>query len=115
MIWAVRAVPVLLIFCALDLLQPNPPVSFLVLTLVRVALGVLTLVAIHKQRRDRIALAYVVVVFASSLANPERGQQILTLSTLGLVVIGVDLLRQRHRAASSDETRKQELDETRAE
>ena len=59
MIWAVRFVPVLLIFCTLDLLQRDPPTEFLVLTLVRLALGVAVLLAIRAQRRDGLALAFV--------------------------------------------------------
>ena len=70
MLWAVRAVPVLMIFGALELLQKDPPLSFLVLTLVKLALGVPALVAIHRRRRDRLALTYVVVVF---LASPAAG------------------------------------------
>jgi hypothetical protein len=97
MLWAVRAVPVLVIFGALGLLQRNPPVPFLVLTLVRLALGVLTLVAIHKRRRDALALAYVVVVFVTSLVDPVRGRELLILSALALVVIAGDQLWQRSR------------------
>ena len=71
---AVRAVPVLVIFGALDLLKNNPPLPFLVSTLVRVSLlGVLVLMAIHKKRRDRLALAYVAVVFVTAPPYPVRG------------------------------------------
>jgi hypothetical protein len=97
MLWAARAVPVLVIFGALDLLKNDPPQAFLVLTLVRLALGVLTLVAIHQRRRDRLALAYVAVVFVTCLAYPVRGGELLVLAGLALVVTGVDLLVQRHR------------------
>jgi hypothetical protein len=88
---------VLVIFGALDLLKNDPPLGFLVLTLVRLALGVVTLWAIHKQRRDRLALAYVAFVFLTSLAYPVRGGELLILSALALVAIGVDLLLQRSR------------------
>ncbi len=97
MLWAVRSVPVLMIFGALELLQQDPPLSFLVLTLLKLALGVPALVAIHRRRRDRLALAYVVVVFLLSLPHPVRGGQLLILAALALVVTGVDLLVQRHR------------------
>jgi uncharacterized membrane protein YecN with MAPEG domain len=116
MIWAVRAVPVLLIFCTLDLLQRDPPVVFLSLTLVRLALGVGVLLAIRTRRRDGLALAYVVFVFLSSLVNPVRGEQVLLLSAIGLVVIGVDLVRQRRRAGVADrsgESGHEELDPVR--
>jgi hypothetical protein len=96
-IWSVRAVPVLLIFCTLDLLQRDPPLEFLVLTLVRLALGVGVLLAIRTMRRDGLALGYVVFVFLSSWVNPVRGEQVLLLSGIGLVVIGVDQVRQRRR------------------
>ena len=96
-IWSVRAVPVLLIFCTLDLLQRDPPLEFLVLTLVRLGLGVGVLLAIRTTRRDGLALAYVVFVFLSSWVNPVRGEQVLLLSGIGLVVIGIDQVRQRRR------------------
>jgi hypothetical protein len=115
MLWAVRAVPVLVIFGTLDLVQKDPPTSFLVLTLVQLALGVLTLAAIHKQRRDRLALAYVVVVFVTSLVHPVRGGQLLFLSALALVVIAGDQVWRRTRRSPSDETDRQELDEARPE
>jgi hypothetical protein len=95
MLWAVRAVPVLVIFGALDLLKNNPPLPFLVLTLVRLALGVLVLMAIHKKRRDRLALAYVAVVFVTALPYPVRGGELLVLAALALVVTAGDLLWQR--------------------
>jgi 4-amino-4-deoxy-L-arabinose transferase-like glycosyltransferase len=94
MIWAVRAVPVLVIFGALDLLKNDPPTPFLVLTLLRLGLGVLTLWAIHKQRRDRLALAYVVVVFLTCLPYPVRGGELLVLAGLALVVTAGDVLWQ---------------------
>ncbi len=104
MLWAVRAVPVLVIFGALDLLKNNPPVPFLVLTLFRLALGVLVLLAIHKTRRDRLALAYVVVVLVTALPYPVRGGELLVLAVLALVVTGGDLLWQRlHPRAAVDE------------
>jgi hypothetical protein len=102
MLWAVRAVPVLVIFGALDLLKNDPPLSFLVLTLIRLALGVLTLLAIHRTRRDKLALAYVAVVCVTSLAHPVRGGELLLLAALALLVTGVDLLRQRMRARATD-------------
>lgn len=101
MIWAVRAVPVLIIFGALDLLKNDPPLSFLVLTLMRLAVGVLTLVVIHRQRRDRLALAYVAFVCVTSLPHPVRGGELLILAALALVATGVDLLLQRRRAAKA--------------
>jgi hypothetical protein len=97
MLWAVRAVPVLVIFGAIDLLKDDPPTSFLVLTLVRVALGVATLLLISRRRRDRVALAYVVVVFLTSLVHPVRGGELAILSGLALVAIGLDQVRQRSR------------------
>ena len=103
MLWAVRAVPVLIIFGALDLIRPDPPLSFLVLTLVRLAYGVGTLLAIRTQRRDRLALSYVVVVFVTSLVHPVRSGELLILSALALVAIGVDQLRQRWRSARTVE------------
>ncbi|MCW2760282.1 MAG: hypothetical protein JWR85_483 [Marmoricola sp.] len=102
MLWAVRAVPVLMIFGALDLLKDNPPTSFLVLTLVRLGTGLLVLVAIHKQRRDRLALAYVFVVFITSLVHPVRGGELLVLAALALVVTAGDLLLQRSRRGSAE-------------
>jgi hypothetical protein len=110
MIWAIRAVPVLLIFCTLDLTQRDPPIEFLVLTLVRLAMGVAVLVAIHRTRRDWLALSYVVFVFLTSLVNPLRGQQVLILSAIGLVVIGVDQVRQRRRPKSSSKLSTRKLD-----
>jgi hypothetical protein len=115
MLWAARAVPVLVIFGALDLLKNDPPVSFLVLTLVRLALGVLALVAIHRRRRDRIALAYVVVVFLTSLPHPVRGGELFVLATLALVVIGLDLLWKRSHPVLQDEPAPKAMDQTRAE
>jgi hypothetical protein len=97
MLWAVRAVPVLVIFGAIDLLKDEPPTSFLVLTLVRLALGVATLLLISRRRRDRVALAYVVVVFLTSLVHPVRGGELAILAGLALVAIGLDQVRQRSR------------------
>jgi hypothetical protein len=104
MLWAARATPVLLIFGAIDLLQDDPPVTFLVLTLGKLALGLVTLVLIHRRRRDRIALAYVAVVFLASLPHPVRGGQLLLLATLALVVTGLDVLWRSWRPASQEET-----------
>ena len=103
MIWAVRFVPVLLIFCTLDLLQRDPPIEFLVLTLVRLGVGVAVLLAIRTKRRDGLALSYVVFVFLSSFVNPVRGEQVLVMAAIGLVFIGVDQVRQRRRAAAEEE------------
>jgi hypothetical protein len=115
MLWAARAVPVLVIFGALDLLRNDPPLSFLVLTLVRLGFGVLALLAIHRRRRDRIALAYVVVVFLTSLPHPVRGGELLVLATLALVVTGLDLLWKRSHPVRQDETAPKAMDQTRAE
>ncbi len=103
-IWAVRAVPVLLIFCTLDLLQRDPPIVFLVLTLCRLAAGVVVLLAIRTKRRDGLAVAFVVFVFLSSLVNPVRGEQVVILSAIGLIVIAADLMRQRRRASATEDT-----------
>ena len=115
MLWAARAVPVLVIFGALDLMKNDPPVTFLVLTLGKLALGVVTLVLIHRRRRDRIALAYVIVVVLSSLPHPVRGGELLILATLALVVTGLDALWRRSRPASQEETAPRTLDHTRVE
>lgn len=115
MMWAARAVPVLVIFGALDLLKDDPPVTFLVLTLVRLALGVAALVAIHRRRRDRIALAYVAVVFLTSIPHPVRGGELFILATLALLAVGADLLWKRSRPAPEDDAPPVALDETRVE
>lgn len=110
-----RAVPVLVIFGALDLLKDDPPTTFLVLTLVRLVLGVAALVAIHRRRRDRIALAYVVVVFLTSLPHPVRGGELLLLAALALLAIGADLLWKRSHPAPQDLTTPRVPDQTRVE
>lgn len=104
MLWAVRAVPVLVIFGVLNLLKPDPPLPFLVLTLVQLAVGVSVLLAIHKQRRDRLALAYVAVVLVTAAPYPLRGGELLILAALALVVTGADLLWQRLHPQPTDQT-----------
>ncbi len=103
MIWAVRAVPVLMIFGALDLIKPNPPLLFLVLTLVRLAAGVAVLLMIRTRRRDRLGLAYAGLVSVTCLVTPQRAAELLILSVLALVAIGVDQLWQRSRWAKPPE------------
>lgn len=95
LIWAVRAVPALTAFAALDLLGGEPPTWFLVLTLVRVTLGVLTLVALRLGAREEWCAVFVAVVFASSLADPRSSMVLLVFSALALTMTAVDLRRRR--------------------
>lgn len=104
----------LVIFAAIDLLQKDPPLSFLVITLVQLALGVATLVAIHKRRRDLVALAYVVVVLLTSLVHPVRSGQLLLLASLGLLAIGIDQLWQRVRPRPAEKPAERPAEQTAA-
>ena len=85
------------------------------MTLGQLALGVATLVVIHKKRRDLVALAYVVVVFLSALLHPVRSGQLLLLASLGLLAIGVDLLWQRTHPKPAAGPGRPELDQARPE
>jgi hypothetical protein len=95
LIWAVRAVPALVILGTLDLLPHNPPTWFLVLTLVRLGLGLLTMIALKFGAREEWCAAYVAVVFVSCLVHPELSPILLAFSAVGLVMTGVDLYRGR--------------------
>lgn len=102
LLWAVRAVPALTALAALDLLGGQPPTWFLVVTLFRVTLGVLTLVALRLGAREEWCAVFVAVVFSSSLAHPRTSMVLLVFSALALVMTAVDLRRRRaDRAAGA--------------
>jgi hypothetical protein len=103
LVWAVRAVPALTAFAALDLLGNDPPTWFLVLTLVRVTLGVLTLVALRLGAREEWCAAFVVVIFLSTLVHPRSSLVLLVFSALALGMTVVDL-RRRGRASQEGQT-----------
>jgi hypothetical protein len=100
LIWAVRAVPALLALGALDLFYDDLPIWFLTLTLVRLALGVATLVALRLGAREEWCAAYVGVVFVTSLVHPQRAAVLLAFSALALVMTVFDVRRRRAATAS---------------
>lgn len=103
LIWAVRAVPALMLLGALDLFYDDLPFWFLVLTLVRLGLGLLVLVGLRYGAREEWCLAYVVVVLATSLVHPERAAALIAFSAAALVMTGVDLVRRRRAPAAVED------------
>ena len=79
----------------LDLLGDDPPTWFLALTLARVTLGVLTLVALRLGAREEWCAVFVGLVFVSSLVHPRSSLVLLVFSALALVMTVVDVRRRR--------------------
>ena len=82
-------------FGALDLLVDELPFWFLVLTLLRLGLGLLTMVALRYGAREEWCVVFVVVVLVTSLVHPQRAGVLLAFSALALVMTGFDLRRRR--------------------
>ena len=95
LIWAVRATPAVMVLGALDLLGDTLPPVFLVLTLVRLGLGVATLVALRFGAREEWCAAYLVLVFATALVTPRQAAVQLAFSGVALVMTFFDLRRRR--------------------
>ncbi len=95
LVWAVRAVPAVMVLGALDLLSDGLPTVFLVLTLVRLGLGVATLLALRFGAREEWCVAYLLVVLVTALVTPERAAVQLAFAGLALVMTIFDLRRRR--------------------
>ncbi len=98
--WAVRAVPAVVALGALDLLSDGLPIVFLVLTLVRLGLGVATLVALRYGAREEWCVAYLLLVLATALVTPERAAVQLAFAGLALMMTIFDLRRRRTAATT---------------
>ncbi len=98
LVWAVRAVPAVMVLGALDLLSDGLPTGFLVLTLVRLGLGLATLVALRYGAREEWCVAYLVLVLVTALVNPRRAAVQLAFSGLALGMTVFDVRRRRAAA-----------------